>query len=389
MSEDRSMAQLLEAARGLVPIVREHADQGEHERRLPEAVAEQFRRTGIYRMCRPKELGGLEADPLTVIHVVETLAAADGAAGWCAMISGAGAIFEGFVSERGGREMFSDPRVVSGGVIAPTGRAVEVDGGFRASGRWSVASGCHQCDFLGGTCVLFDGDAPRMGPGGMPAVVVPFFAKSDFEIIDTWTVAGLRGTGSHDFEVHDVFVPAHRSIRMPPPASPYPGKLYQFPFFGFLAMVVSAAALGVARSALDELAQVARRKTPFGMMSSLATRPSAQIAMSEAEAAVGSARAFLVHAASDIWEAILAGRPVSVAQRATLRIAATNAAVSCARATDAVYTAGGASALYSRSPLQRCLRDAHAITQHYAVAPYNHELFGKILLGVEPDAPTL
>ena len=96
-----------------------------------------------------------------------------------------------------------------------------------------------------------------------------------------------------------------------------------------------------------------------------------------------------MHATSDIWEAVLAGRPVTVRQRTTLRLAATNAAVSCARAVDGVYTAGGASALYSRSPLQRCLRDAHAITQHYAVAPYNHELFGKLLLGVEPDAPTL
>jgi indole-3-acetate monooxygenase len=389
MSRAESAHPLIEAAHRIIPVVREHADQGEHERRLPEAVVQQFRQAGIYRMCRPRQLGGLEVDPLTVIEVVETLARADGAAGWCAMINGAGTIFEGFVSERAGREMFSDPGAVSGGVVAPTGRAVEVEGGFRVTGRWSIASGCHQCDFIGGSCLVFEGPAPRPGPGGMPEMVVPFFPKSDIKILDTWTVSGLRGTGSHDYEVADVFVPAHRCIRMPMSPSPYPGKLYRFPFFGFLAMSVASTALGIARAAVDELARVARTKTPFGMMSPLATRASAQIAASEAEAEVRSARAFLVEITSNIWDDVLADRPVSVAQRVSLRLAATRATASCARAVDLAYTAGGASAMYARSPLQRCLRDIHGVTQHYSVAPYNHELFGKILLGTELDHPTL
>jgi alkylation response protein AidB-like acyl-CoA dehydrogenase len=219
--------------------------------------------------------------------------------------------------------------------------------------------------------------------------VVAFFSRSEFEIIDTWKVSGLRGTGSHDFAVNDVFVPAYRCIRMPLAPSPYPGNLYRFPFFGFLAMVVASTALGVGRAAIDELGRVARTKRPFGMMSTLATRASAQIAASEAEAYVRSGRALLIEATSEVWDAVVAGRPVSVEQRALLRVAATNAVVSSARAVDLVYTAGGASAMYESSPLQRCLRDVHAITQHYAVAPHNHELCGKVLLGAEPDSPTL
>ena len=125
------------------------------------------------------------------------------------------------------------------------------------------------------------------------------------------------------------------------------------------------------------------------MMSSLATRPSAQIAACEAEASVRSARALLVEATSEIWDAVLAGRPVSAEQRAILRVAATHATASSARAVDLAYTAGGASAMYAKSPLQRCLRDVHAITQHFGVASYNHEVCGKILLGAEPDAPNL
>lgn len=389
MFSNKSVHPLVEASQRIAPIVREHADQAEHERRLPPPVAEEFRRAGIYRMCRPKQLSGLEVDPLTAIEVVETLSRADGAAGWCAMINGAGTIFEGFLGERGGKEMFADPAVVSGGVIAPTGRAVPAEGGYRITGRWSIASGCHQCDYLGASCFVFDGPGPRMGPNGMPEWVVPFLAKSEVKIVDTWNVSGLRGTGSHDFEANDVFVPEHRFIRMPFGPSPYPGKLYQFPFFGFLATVIASSALGIARSAVDELERVARTKTPFGMMSTLATRPSAQIAAAEAEAALRSARAFLFESVREIWERVEAGQPVSVEQRATLRIAATNATTSCARAVDLAYTAGGASAMYAKSPLQRCFRDVHAITQHYAVAPNDHELCGKILLGAEPDSPTL
>jgi alkylation response protein AidB-like acyl-CoA dehydrogenase len=389
MSPNESVNDLVDAAHRLAPVVREHADQAEHERRLPEAVALEFKRAGFYRMCRPKELGGLEADPLTVIRVLEILSRADGAGGWCAMINGAGTIFEGFLGERGGREMFADPNVVSGGVIAPTGRATEVEGGYRVSGRWSIASGAHQCDFLGASCFVFDGPAPRPGPGGMPEWVVPFVSKKDFKIVDTWTVSGLRGTGSHDFEVNDAFVPAHRCIRMPMGPSPYPGRLYAFPFFGFLATVIASTALGVARAAVDELTRVAKTKTPFGMMSSLATRPSAQLAAAEAEVAVRSSRAFLVEVTTDVWDTVVAGRPATVEQRNALRLAATNATTSSARAVDLAYTAGGASAMYGKSLLQRCLRDVHAITQHYAVAPHNHELCGKILLGAEADSPTL
>jgi indole-3-acetate monooxygenase len=389
MFSNKSVHPLLEATRGLVPIVREHADQAEHERHLSAPVADAFRKAGIYRMCRPKELGGLEVDPLTVIEVVETLSRADGASGWCAMINGAGSIFEGFLGERAGRELLTDSNVVTGGVIAPTGRATEVPGGYRVSGRWSIASGCHQCDYLGASCFVFDGPGPRMGPHGMPEWVVPFFSKGDVKIIDTWNVSGLRGTGSHDFEVTEVFVPEHRCIRMPLPPSPYAGKLYKFPFFGFLATAVASTALGVARSAIDELTRVAKTKTPFGMMSTLATRASAQIAAAEADAAVRSAHAYLVEAVSDVWASVQEDRPVSVEQRVALRGAATNAATSCARAVDLAYTAGGASAMYAKSPLQRCLRDAHAITQHYLVAPYTQELFGKLLLGAETDSPTL
>ncbi|XXX78085.1 acyl-CoA dehydrogenase family protein [Sorangium sp. So ce134] len=380
-------ASLLEAARSLTPLIQEHAQQGERERRLPDPVAKAFRESGIFRMCRPRAVGGLEADPLTALHVIEELSRADGAAGWCAMICGTTGAFEAYIPAEGGREMYASPDVVSGGVFAPSGRAVEVDGGVRVTGRWAMASACEHCDWLGGTAVIFDGAAPRMSPAGVPACVVPMFRASECKILDTWSVSGLAGTGSHDFEVVDVFVPSSRCIRLPMTAPTYPGRLFAFPIFGFLASAVASTALGMARAALDELRALAATKRPAGMTTSLAARPSTALVLAEAEATLGAARAYLVEAVGAVWGAAVAGASISIQERARVRLAATNAALGAARVVDLAFTAGGATALYEKSPLQRCFRDVHAVTQHALVAPQTREVQGRVLLGLDTDLP--
>ncbi|WP_437938729.1 acyl-CoA dehydrogenase family protein [Sorangium sp. So ce341] len=380
-------ASLLDAARGLVPLIKEHAQQGERERRLPDPVAKAFRESGIFRMCRPRAVGGLEADPLTALHAIEELSRADGAAGWCAMICGTTGAFEAYIPAEGGREMYASPDVVSGGVFTPSGRAVEVDGGVRVTGRWAMASACEHCDWLGGTAVIFDGAAPRMSPAGVPSAVVPMFRASECKILDTWSVSGLAGTGSHDFEVADVFVPSSRCIRLPLTTPTYPGRLFAFPVFGFLASAVASTALGMARAALDELRALAATKRPAGMTASLATRPSTAPVVAEAEATLGAARAYLVEAVGAVWGAVVAGAPISIQERARVRLAATNAALSAARVVDLAFTAGGATALYEKSPLQRCFRDVHAVTQHALVAPQTREVQGRVLLGLDTDLP--
>ncbi|HJL17468.1 MAG TPA: acyl-CoA dehydrogenase family protein [Sandaracinaceae bacterium LLY-WYZ-13_1] len=380
---------LLEAARALEPLVREHADRGEHERRLPDPVAEAFARIGVFRMCRPRAIGGLEVDPPTALRVFEALSRADGSAGWVAMIFGAGGAIEAYIPAEGAAAMYrEDPAVATTGVLAPSGRAVEAEGGFRVSGRWALASGCQHARWLGGTCVIMDGEAPRMGPGGMPASIVAMLPASDCEIVDTWRVAGLRGTGSHDFTVDDVFVPVSRCISQPMMEPSHEGALFRFPFFGFLSAAISSTALGIARASIDELVRLAKHKTPFGTRSKLQQRPSAQLAVAEAEAAVASGRALLMDAVERLWRAVEASEEISVEDRARLRLAASNATASAARAADLMYTAGGATALYDESPLQRCFRDVHAITQHFTVAPASQQLLGQILLG-DPEADTM
>ncbi len=273
---------LLRVVEDLVPLVREHAGEGERDRQLPKALVTAFTEAGVFRMCRPKGLGGLEVDPLTVIQVCERLAWADGASGWCAMISGAGSVFGGLLSPQGGAEIFSTPDVVQNGSFALTGQARAVDGGYRISGRWSFMSGANYAHWFGGNCVVFGDQGPKMTPFG-PEVLVASWKASDTKIHDTWDAAGLRGSGSHDVEVTDLFVPTAHIVRFPPTGPTHPGPLFAFPFWGFLAMSIASTALGIARAAIDELTDVAKVKTPFGMMSSLATRPSAQIAIAEAD----------------------------------------------------------------------------------------------------------
>ncbi len=380
-------ASLLDAARSLVPLIKEHAQQGERERRLPDPVARAFRESGIFRMCRPRALGGLGTDPLTVMQVIEELSRADGAAGWCAMICGTTGAFEAYLPVEGGREMYASPDVVTAGVFAPSGRAVEVEGGVRVTGRWAMASACQHCDWLGGTAVVFDGAAPRMLPAGMPEAIVPMFRASECKILDTWTVSGLAGTGSHDFEVVDVFVPSGRCIRLPMAAPIHPGPLSLFPLFGFLASAVASTALGVAREALDELVRLAAVKRPSGMMASLAARPSTALVVAEAEATLGAARAYLFDSVGAVWDAAASGGSITLRERARVRLAATNAALGAARVVDLAFTAGGATALYADSPLQRCFRDVHAVTQHALVAPHTREVQGRVLLGLDTELP--
>ena len=262
--------------------------------------------------------------------------------------------------------------------------AVEVDGGYRVSGRWSFVSNCHHCTWLALSCVVVAGDAAAAAADG-PPIVMAFVPASQWQIIDTWDTVGLRATGSHDIEVSDVFVPAHRAISIQLSEPVRDGALFRFPVVGLFSVGMAACALGLARAAIDEVLDLAGTKTPFGMSSTLATRATTQIAVCEAIATARSARALLVQETDRMWQAVQAGEPPTAEQRALLRIATTHATGAAAAAVDRAYTAAGSSAIFGSSPLQRCLRDIHTLTQHFFVAPPTYEMTGKVLLGVEPD----
>jgi alkylation response protein AidB-like acyl-CoA dehydrogenase len=320
-----------------------------------------------------------------LVEAVEALAQGDAAAGWCVAVCATSGMLAAYLREDVAREVYGDPLSVVGGVFAPMGKATADGDRLVADGRWRFCSNAENCDWLMGGCVVFDGDAPRTLPSGRPDIRLVLFPRAEAEVLDTWHVSGLRGTGSHDIAVKGLAVPAERSASLITDAPLTDAPLYAFPPFGLLAVAIAAVTLGTARAAIDDVLELAGAKTPTLSTRKLAERPATQAEVARAEATLTAGRALLLTAVDEAFEAATAGSPLSRDLRARLRMAATHAVECATTAVDAAYRLAGGSAIYETSPLQRRFRDVHAATQHMLVAPPTWELTGKALLGLEFD----
>jgi alkylation response protein AidB-like acyl-CoA dehydrogenase len=379
----------LDVASGLAPQIRAAVDEIERMRRLPLPLVQAMAQAGLFRLAIPRALGGEETDPMTLVRVVEEIARADGAAGWCVAIGGEYGVFGGYLPPDAAREIYgSDPLVITGGAFRPTGKAVAVDGGYRATGRWPLGSGCQHSAWIVGGCRIFDADQPRIEANGMPVTRLLFFPSAACEILDTWHSIGLRGTGSHDYAVADLFVPAAHSLsfREPPSA---PGPLYALPTIALFGAVLAAVPLGIARHAIDILTELAGTKIATRSQQVLREDATMRADLGRAQALLRSGRAFLYEALDEAWNVVTAGQTLSVTQRATLWLASTHAAASSRRAAELMFSAGGATSAYTSSGLERCLRDVHAAGQHLTLASTNYEMVGQALLGADMCATPL
>lgn len=378
--------ELLQAARALAPLVRACAASSEADRRLPPELVGAIERASLFRMLVPREIGGLETDVATMVRVIEEVASADGSAGWCVMIAAETGLMAASLPRRAAEEIYgTEPSVASGGVFAPRGQAVRVDGGFRVSGTWPFASGSNHCTWLNVGCMVDGPDGPEMLAPRIPSTRMAYFRAADASIVDSWHVSGLRGTGSNDIVLHDLFVPTDHTIAFGIDKPWASGPLYRFPPFGLLAAGIAGAALGIARGAIDELTKLAAAKTPTGARRPLADRAVTQSQLAEAEALVRSARAFLLETVQDVTALVERGERVDTRRKALLRLASTTATTSATKAVDLVYTLGGATSIYDSSPLQRYFRDIHVATQHLMVAQPTLELVGRVFLGLPTD----
>jgi alkylation response protein AidB-like acyl-CoA dehydrogenase len=376
-------AELLEAVRALLPLVRETADQAERERRMPDTLRLALAEAGVFRMLAPRAVGGLELDPIAAMDVVELLARADGSAGWVAGINLSSSIVAGFLPSEAGWAIFGDdPHGAMAGTLAiPAGRAIPIDGGYRVSGRWPFASGCNNATWLACSAIVYDGERPRPDADGLPVMRVVIFPRFETTIHDTWYAGGLRGTGSHDVEIRDLVVPEAWTFWWDRPA--HPGPLYRARWY---LMMHAAHALGLARAAIDALVDLAGRKVPTRSTSLLRDRPLVQAQVAQAEALVRSARLLAWQTTARLWEQVCAGRPLSIRDMAVIRLANTQAVTASAQAVDLMYSSAGGTAVYAGSPLERIFRDIHTATQHAIVAPPSYELLGRVLLHPEPEA---
>lgn len=230
-----------------------------------------------------------------------------------------------------------------------------------------------------------EGSNPCLRADGTPTTRILFFPSSDCEIINTWDSIGLRGTGSHDYAVADVFVPARRSLSFrEPPAEP--GPLYAMPTIALFTSPVASVSLGIARHAIDILRGLAQtRSTARSQGGSLRDDATVQTSVGQAEALVGSGHAFLYATLEEAWHEVSGGQVLSPAQRARLWLASTQATVAAKQATELIFSAGSSASPYVRHGIERCVRDIHAAAQHLAVTPGNYQMVGQAFLGLDSE----
>lgn len=372
---------VLERLRAVAVDAGGRSDEIERNRTLPPDLAEALVDSGVFRLWVPRRYGGLQVDINTYLRAIEMCAYHDGATGWCVMIGGTTSLNSGWLPPHYAKEIYGDPKGVTGGFGRPAGTAVPTeDGGLRVTGQWPWGSGTEHCTWVGGGVLIVDEDGePGKLADGTRAPFV-YFKRDEITLLDTWHVAGLQGTGSTDYAVDGVVVPPGRWVSFGAGRPEVDAPLYRFSFLGALAVGVAAVTLGLAARAVDELIELGA-KVPDASRRTLAERPAVQAELARADAAVRSARAFVTETVSQCWESAEHG-PIGDEHKRLLRLAANNAVERSAAAVDLCYHAGGGTAVYRNSPLQRLFRDVHVATQHAMTAPRMLEPLGRMLFGL-------
>ena len=381
-----SATDFLDAVRELAPQIRAAASEIEAGRRLPLHLVRQMERAGFFGMAMPKEWGGPALDFPSQVRVIEALSAIDASVGWCVMIGVDGGFMTAFIDQKLARSMYPDINVATAITFAPPGKAVKKGDGFVVNGRWPFGSGCQHAPWLIGHFAIFDGDTPRIGPGGFPETRFGFLPVKECEILDTWNTMGLRGSGSHDWTVKDGFIPEERTFNLAAPTHYRKGPLHTLP--NLLLYKVVGVPLGIARGAIDDFIAMASTKpltfkSPVAKQSMLRDEAFAQNAVAQAEALVSSARGFVYEAFEDIWHTLASGEMPSLRQRARGRLAASHGSAACAQAVELLCRANGGSTVYSGNPFERRLRDILTANQHTVVSLRTWEATGRVLMGLE------
>lgn len=374
--------QVLAATHSLHDELVHRADEVENARRLPEDLLATLLDAGCFSVLLPRSHGGAEADLTDALSMFEALARADASVGWTVMIGGGAwrdisslprASFDALYEERGADTIVA-------GAFSPSGQIAPADGGYELTGRWGFASGAnHAAWFFANALEGFGDEGPMLR--------VSVLAPDEVTIEDTWDSVGLRGTGSHHFQVEKVIVDADRThdpLRGEPCLDTPIVRVHTPAFF---ALSIAAVATGNARGAIDDVTALAEGKVPLFSDATLSKEPHFHVELGRADASLRAARSLLEEEAGRAWDAAVEGRELDDRERAEIRASAVWATEQARRVADVAYHAGGGSSVYVSSPLQRRMRDAHTITQHFLVKGSTMLVAGGALVGQEIRTP--
>jgi indole-3-acetate monooxygenase len=385
LAGDRSVISRAEAVRAAVAAA---SDEVEDARRLPPALLDKLHEAGLFRLLLPRSSNGIETDPLTFFHVIETIARADGSTAWCLSQAGGCAMSAAYLDLPVAHAIFGDdPRAVLAWGPGPKVRAIECEGGYKVTGVWSFASGGRHATWLGAHCPIFQADgSPKLGANGVQLERTMLVRSADVAWTDVWNTVGLRGTASDQFALDDFFVRSDHSItREFDKECRESGPLYRMGSGTCYQVGFAGVACGIARGALDCFVDLARDKVARGTKSPLRENAVVQSNLAQAEVNLRAARAFVLQSMADTWKHLSAGATITVAQRITIRMAATNAIHKAREAVDFAYNAAGATAIFENHPLERRFRDIHTVTQQLQGQLWHFETVGAWMMGVDAD----
>ncbi len=375
----------IDLARELAPLIRENADEIEKNRELPRPVFEAIADAGLFHMAVPKAIGGLEVDYPTYIRAIEELGKADASTAWAVNQGATFGTFAARMDEKAAREIWIDtPRAVVSNTPAPTAKAIAVPGGYRVTANQPFSTGCRHSSWVAPQAAVTENGEVRLKPDGKPDVRYFIVPKSQAELLDTWHTRGMRGTGTHNFVVNDVFVPEERSIAPRGAPALRGGARYKMPHTLGFAGGDAAVACGLARSCLEAFYDHAGKNTQRYAKGLLREEAIVQYTIGQAESWLRSGRAFLMESAQEMWEAASAGE-ITMEHRAALRASTTHAIRLAAQVIESVYTLAGASAIFDGRLIQRHFQDIHVITQHVQGRLGNYEVVGRVWLGLPVD----
>jgi alkylation response protein AidB-like acyl-CoA dehydrogenase len=375
-------ADIIAAVEALLPEIRNRADETAAARRLPDDLVAALRDAGAFRLPMPLTRGGPEMSLPDQLRVIEMIARADPATGWCVMIGSDAGFYSSFFDDQTALELWPDVDAITAGWLFPAGRATRVPGGYSVTGRWAFGSCCLHADVLVGGCLVVDGDGtPEMADDGLPVMRIAVAPATSFEILDTWYTTGLAGSGSNDYQCADLFVPEAHTFSLADQVR-RPGPLYAMP--GAFFANIHGVPLGLARRAIDEAIAVAETKLLMPQFVYMRDVPRVRDAIADAEMMLRSARAFAYSTLDAIWDELQAGRPVPTQLRADLTLSRVHSFRVARDVTMRMVQLVGTQAIYSTSVLDRLLRDAVTMGQHLVGGPVMAEAAGGLLLGVEP-----
>ena len=369
---------LLAAIERIGPLITDHAAAAETDRQLSGTVYQAMYEAGLFGMLAPKAYGGLELHPAECIQAWEAIARRDSAAAWNLVMTQAVAAFSAWLPPKGIAELYANGIPTMAGALHPPGKAVRVDGGWRITGQVPFGSGCHHAQWLAMPAKEEGADTPFGA----------FFRRESATILDTWHTLGMRGTGSADYAVKDLYVPEHLIVPVAPLRNPPPG--FEGPLFRmwpWTAIIGEATvSVGVAAAAVDAAVHLCKTKTPAYQGTALRDQQLAHFLMGKARARVEASRDTVNRAAEFAYEDVeRSGALLSREAKIRLQLAVSFAAEACAEAVRFVNDVVGTSSIRIGQPFERHFRDTHTLLQHSDKSSPRYASAGRLMFGLEND----